>query len=136
MYYFTQFNWLCATFGTKYLDIIPLLNIKTFLCRRPARIDLRHLSEKVFKLQPPMVRCSVLLVTSNNILYLLGDQLQYSIEMNGFIVSEFIQFIDIPDKFEEIVTSFDRRLKNTEIGWNVFEQRSWRPKGRMRRRGK
>ena len=77
-----------------------------------------------------MVRCSVLLVTSNNILYLLGDQLQYSIEMNGFIVREFIQFIDIPDKFEEIVTSFDRRLKtrksagmcsNKEVGAQKVE---------------
>ena len=58
-----------------------------------------------------MVRCSELLVTSNNITYLSGNQLQYSIEKKGYIVREFVQFIDIPDMFGEIVTSFDRRLE-------------------------
>ena len=101
-----------------HINIVSSLNIKTFLCRRPDRIDLRHLLEKDFKLQPPMVRSSVLLVTTNNIIYLSGSQLQYSIGKKGYIVNEFVQFIDIPDIFGEIVTSFDRRLeirKSAEI---------------------
>ena len=42
--------------------------------------------------------------------------MQYSIEMEGFIVSEFIEFIDTPDIFGEIVTSFDRRLEFRKSG--------------------
>ena len=36
--------------------------------------------------------------------------------MEGFIVREFIQFIDTPDIFGEIVASFDRRLEFRKSG--------------------
>ena len=105
-------NLLDCMLSFVHINIVSSLNIKTFLCRRPDRIDLRHLSEKDFKLEPLMVRCSVLLVTTNNIIYLSGSQLQYnSIGKKGYIVNEFVQFIDIPDIFGEILTSFDRRLE-------------------------